>query len=70
MSADYKWIRHWGAMMGSQPFYVDAQVERARKEHAPENAIYRDLDGWKTTADISSSDTVRRLESIAGESIP
>ena len=67
---DYKWIRFWGQYMGSQSFYVDAQVERAKKERAPANAIYRDTDGWKTTAQIENQSAINALEKMAGEQLP
>ncbi|HET7713883.1 MAG TPA: hypothetical protein VFK94_06610 [Patescibacteria group bacterium] len=55
---DYKWIRAWGRLLGSRAYYIIDQVEQARKDHAPENAIYRKDDGtWATTDDITSEVT-------------
>ncbi|MEJ3741760.1 hypothetical protein WEI85_00460 [Actinomycetes bacterium KLBMP 9797] len=59
---DYPCIRAYGRMVGSYTDYIDGQVELARAEGAPTNAIHRDRDGgWKTTDDIVSAETRQRL---------
>lgn len=64
---DYPFIRAWCQMMGSLDYYVTFQVQLAREEGAPENAIYRadDLRGvlshWETTDDVTRADTRRLL---------
>lgn len=59
---DYPFIRLWGREMGSYAYYINDQVDLARKENAPENVISRDHDGtWKTTDDILSDNTRKRL---------
>ncbi len=66
---DYRYIRAWGAMLGSDSSYIKEQVELARKDKAPQNAIYKKLTDkmknnstWKTTDDITREDTKYRLE--------
>lgn len=50
---DYPWVRIYGRAMGSFPYYIDAQVEQARADKAPQNATRRNDDGtWSTTEDI------------------
>jgi hypothetical protein len=59
---DYPYIVAWGRMMGSQRPYIHQQVEQARAESAPPNAIYRREDGaWATTEEIQRDDTRRQL---------
>ena len=38
---DYELIRLWGKRMVSGKYYIDKQVELARKENAPWNVVYR-----------------------------
>ena len=57
-SNDYPFIRAWGRIMGSHRDYIDHQVELAREDQAPPDAIYRRDDGtWATTDEILRSDT-------------
>jgi hypothetical protein len=37
---DYPLIRAWGRQMGSMPYYIEAQVARARQTNAPHDALY------------------------------
>ena len=37
---DYFWIRQWGHYMGSSPDAIEREVEKARRDRAPHNAIY------------------------------
>lgn len=66
---EYKAIAAWGKMLGSFQYFIDAETERARKDGAPEDAIYRDSidDHWHTVRDIHSDRTARRLASIMEE---
>ena len=50
-------------MTGSFQYYIDMQVEQARKDKAPENATYRDtLTGkWHTVEDVRSAETREAL---------
>lgn len=52
---NYEWIRKWGHFMGSNASYIQDQVDQAEREHAPQNAIYRNQEGgWRTTDDITN----------------
>jgi hypothetical protein len=58
---DYPYIRAWGWMMGSLPYYIDEQVKLARQDKAPQTATYRNDDGsWNTIEGCKRLDT-RRL---------
>lgn len=59
---DYKGIRFWGHMLGSSNRYIADDVERARREKAPANAIYRGEDGWRTTDTVRTPSVIRRME--------
>jgi hypothetical protein len=37
---DYFWIRQWGQHVGSDRDAIEREVERARRDRAPDNAIY------------------------------
>lgn len=50
---DYPWVRAYGQAMGSFPYYINDQVQLARRDRAPQNATRRNDDGtWATTDDI------------------
>lgn len=53
---DYPYIRMWGYMLGSMPYYITAQVEKARRDKAPQNATYYEdtTKRWNTTDDIAN----------------
>jgi len=55
--ADYVYIRAWGRLMQSFPYYIESQVEQARMEGAPPTAIYKGDEGWECYEGISSDDT-------------
>ncbi len=58
MTNDYHWIREWGKLLNSNEEYIETQVEKARNDDAPENAIYKSTDGhWVTTDDVTSGQT-------------
>lgn len=38
---EYPFVRGWGVMMGSYPYYITAQVEQAKTDKAPQTAIYK-----------------------------
>ena len=54
---DYKYIRAWGHMMGSKDYYIQDQIEQARKDKAPQDAIYWDGLRWHVLADVMRQDT-------------
>jgi hypothetical protein len=60
---DYPWIRVWGKYLGSSPYYIDDQVAEARRDGAPQDAIYKDSDTeeWRTIDTITSPHTRRVL---------
>jgi hypothetical protein len=62
-SLDYPYIRLWGKMLGSMPYYINDQVRRARKDGAPQNATFFSTDEqrWQTTDDITANQTRRIL---------
>lgn len=44
--------------MGSLPYYKEMQLEKARKENAPDTAIYRNNEGtWITFESITAEST-------------
>ena len=58
----YWFVKAWGKQMGSFQYYIDRQVELAREEGAPHNAIYRDTEGtWHTVNDVKDESTRDRL---------
>ena len=66
---DYRHLRAWGLMMNSAPGYIHDQVKQARKEQAPDDAVFRDKDGrWHTFDEVTRTDTrhvmLNILESI------
>lgn len=62
---DYKYIRAWGKMSGSFPYYISGEVEKARRDNAPDTAIYRRQDGtWAVFEDIECEKTKGALRAI------
>lgn len=57
---EYVYIRKWGEMLYSHPAYIRETQERAAREGAPLNAVFRSADAedadtaWRTTETISS----------------
>jgi hypothetical protein len=53
---EYPFIQAWGARMGSFKYYIDGQVEEAKKDKAPATAIYKshDTGKWRTIDDVSN----------------
>ena len=65
---DYKHIRAWGRLMHSYNYYVEAQIDRARKERATQDAIYLSDDrGWVTFDQISDPVTKQTMERLVSE---
>jgi len=48
----YKYIKVWGKVLGSNPYFVKAQIKLAREEEAPHKAIYKAREGWVTVDEI------------------
>lgn len=62
---EYAYIRAWGKMLGSFPGYIEGEVEKAKRDHAPQAAIYRRQDGsWATFGSINSGDTRDAVQRI------
>jgi len=63
---DYQHLRAWGRMMHSNSYYVKIQVEQARKDKAPDDAIYwSEMDErWVTFAEVTDAGTRRRIENM------
>ena len=64
---NYPYIRAWARLMGSHAFYVSAQVERANREGAPADAIYRATDGWRTIRDVKDPVTLANVERMKAD---
>lgn len=73
MANQYPFIRAWGQILGSNVWYIDDEIARAKKAGAPARAIYpkhaNDGSGqktgeWATVDDIANSDTKARVEKI------
>lgn len=62
---DYKYIRAWECIMGSLPYYLEMQLQKARADGAPKTAIYRCNDGtWATFEEITDEYTKKRVANI------
>jgi hypothetical protein len=60
---DYLYIRAWHSTSGSFQYYIDNLVMEARKDNAPQNAIYKSHDGkWQTIEDCKNERTASRVE--------
>lgn len=65
----YKHIKAWGIMMGSFPYYIEAEQARAAAQGAPLDATYQehswdDTGRWHTFSEVASSETRSRIEAI------
>jgi len=56
---EYKHIEAWGRMLHSNPDYIWGEVQKARAENAPSDAIYWDMDKkrWITFGEVTSHET-------------
>ena len=48
----YSYIKAWGKILGSNPYFIKAQIKLAREDEAPHNAIYKGREGWVTVDEI------------------
>jgi hypothetical protein len=54
---DYPYLRAWDRMMGSSGWWCEENLSRARKEKAPQDAIYKSHVGkWHTYENIQRPD--------------
>lgn len=54
---EYALIWLWGRLLSSQPSWIREQQERAAREGAPLNAIYRKEVRWHTADEVLHPDT-------------
>lgn len=66
----YPYLYAWDRMMGSFHYYIKENQERAEREGAPTDAIYRAATGWVTTREITSEETMQRLQKIHDQYFP
>lgn len=52
---EYAYIYAWGKMLNSLPGFIDAEIEKAKRDHAPQTAIFQRQDGsWATFEGIEN----------------
>jgi hypothetical protein len=56
--------------LGSQGYYIQQEQERAARDGAPLNAIYKQGEAWVTTFDCINFDLARRIEDKAKIVVP
>jgi hypothetical protein len=56
---DYIYIKAWGKFLHSFDYYIEQQVEKARRDGAPQNACFFSVDSnkWVTFDDIQNLQT-------------
>jgi hypothetical protein len=59
---DYPGIRAWGRHLGSSNYFVKGQIDKARRDQAPANAIYKREEHWVTTDDILHEDVRKAMK--------
>lgn len=61
----YNYITRWGRLMGSYDYYIAQQIEKAKKENAPEDACYfNDFENrWVSYSEINPK-VQMKLDSI------
>lgn len=65
---DYIYLRAWNRMLGSAPHFCTESLDRARKDKAPDDAIYERHDGaWATYDNITWDETRRLIDNFAAE---
>jgi hypothetical protein len=63
---DYRALKAWGIMMGSLPYYIRSQQQKAWEDRAPIDAVYfRDEKGWVRLAGCARAtvDNVKHIMS-------
>lgn len=63
----YKYVRAWCQFMGSFPYYITDQIDRAKEDNAPETAVYKNDNGWVTLDQIVDQCTRTTIEVMADE---
>lgn len=65
---DYKYIRAWGRMLHSLPGYIEGEVEKARRDHAPQTAIFCRQDGhWATFEEVENEISRNAVAAIVSQ---
>lgn len=71
---EYAHIKAWGRFMGSARWYVEEEVEAARAERAPADAIFRrsgpggvNTKQWASYGGVTNQSTRRAIEAIFEE---
>jgi len=62
---DYSIIKAWNTHTQSSNYWILAQSELARKENAPENAIYKREGVWRTLDQCTNKELVKRVKEYA-----
>lgn len=63
----YPFIWAWHQLTGSREYYITALIERAIRENAPKDAMYRCVDDgkWRTLRDLSEGNEMReRMDAL------
>ncbi len=61
---DYRHLRIWGKMMVRYPPQIRADLDRARCEHAPDDAVLHNGARWVTYSEITRPDTRRIMDGL------
>ncbi len=62
---NYKAIEFWGRRLGSFDYYIKWQQEIAKKDGAPEDAIYKDSQGvWQTLRDVTNPLVIQEAKKL------
>ena len=65
---DYVYIRAWCKLMNSTPEFTENEVEAARKEKAPQTAVYKRKDGvWEIFEGIVRGGTKQQLAELVAK---
>ena len=66
---DYPYIRAWGKMMSSGQYYIIGEIEKARKDNAPQDATFWSITRgeWATFSTITNENTKRLIEQLVKE---
>jgi hypothetical protein len=67
MKLDYMYIRAWGRMMGSNQYYIDGEIEQARRDRAPQNVVYQTDGVWRTFDRVTKPNTIALIEHLVKE---
>jgi len=77
---DYIYLRAWCQIMGSHDYYLQSQLNQARKDCAPDDVVYYNSKslyygdgthnsskmGWHRFSDVTNVDTRFRIKRLIG----